>query len=77
MSLIVNHKEHQLRAPADTGARSSIILEAYTSAPFIKADDSNTTTWSTMDAQFKLRYACDIFTTVIQSQETNELLLGI
>jgi hypothetical protein len=25
----------------DTGVSSSIILEAYTSAPFIKADDSN------------------------------------
>jgi hypothetical protein len=37
---------------ADTGARSSIILEVYTSAPFIKTDDSNTTTWSTMGGKF-------------------------
>jgi hypothetical protein len=46
---------------ADTAASSSIILEAYTSAPFIKADDSNTTTWSVMG---------DIFTTY----ETRELM---
>jgi hypothetical protein len=36
VSLIVNSEEHLLRALADTGASSSIILEAYTSAPFIK-----------------------------------------
>jgi hypothetical protein len=50
VSLIVNNEEHLLRALADTGASSSIILEAYTSATFpcIKTDDSNTTTWSTM-----------------------------
>jgi hypothetical protein len=43
-----------LRVLADTGASSSIILEAYTSAtsPFIKKDDSNTTTWSKMDGKF-------------------------
>jgi hypothetical protein len=28
----------------DTDARSSIILEGYTSAPFIKKDERNTTT---------------------------------
>jgi hypothetical protein len=46
VSLIVNNEEHLLRALADTGASSSSILEAYTSAilPFIKTDDSNTTT---------------------------------
>jgi hypothetical protein len=44
VSLIVNNEEHLLRALADTGASSSIIIEAYTSAPFIKTDDSNTTT---------------------------------
>jgi predicted TIM-barrel enzyme len=44
VSFIVNDEEHLLRALADTGASSSIILEAYTSAPFIKKDDSNTTT---------------------------------
>jgi hypothetical protein len=39
---------------ADTGASSSSILEAYTSAifPFIKTDDNNTTTWSTMGGKF-------------------------
>jgi hypothetical protein len=39
---------------ADIGASSSIILEAYTSAifPFIKTDDSNTTTWSKMGGKF-------------------------
>jgi hypothetical protein len=41
-----------LRALADTGASSSIILEAYTSDPFIKTDDNNTATWSTMDGEF-------------------------
>jgi hypothetical protein len=43
VSLIVSNKEHLLRALADTGASSSIILVAYTSAPVIKTDDSNTT----------------------------------
>jgi hypothetical protein len=52
VSLIVNNEEHLLRALADTGANSSIILEAYTSAPFIKTDDSNATTWSTMGGKF-------------------------
>jgi hypothetical protein len=52
VSLIVNNEEHLLRELADTGASSSIILEAYTSAPFIKTDDSNTATWSTMGGEF-------------------------
>jgi hypothetical protein len=55
MSLIVNKEEYLLRALADTGASSSrIILETYLSAPypFIKIDDSNTTTWSTMGGKF-------------------------
>jgi hypothetical protein len=56
VSLIVNNEEHLLRSLADTGASSSssIILEAYTSAilPFIKRDDSSTTTWSTMGSKF-------------------------
>jgi hypothetical protein len=51
VSLIVNHEEYLLRELADTGASSSIILEANTSAPFIKTDESNTTTWSTMGGQ--------------------------
>jgi hypothetical protein len=38
--LIVNNEECLLRALADTGASSSIILEAYTSAPFINTYDS-------------------------------------
>jgi hypothetical protein len=54
VSLIVNNEEHLLRALADTGASSSIILEAYTSAtlPFIKTDDNNATIWSTMGDKF-------------------------
>jgi hypothetical protein len=52
VSLIVNNEEHLLRALADTGDRSSIILEANNSASFIKIDDSNTTTWSTMGGKF-------------------------
>jgi hypothetical protein len=56
VSLIVNNEEHLLIALADTGASSIIILEAYTSAtsPFIKTDDSNTTTWSTMGGKFTI-----------------------
>jgi hypothetical protein len=49
VSLIVNNEEHLLRALADTGVNSSSILGAYTSAPFIKTDDNNITTWSIMD----------------------------
>jgi hypothetical protein len=52
VSVIVNNEEHLLRKLADTGASSSIILEAYTSAPFIKTDDGNTTTWITMRGKF-------------------------
>jgi hypothetical protein len=52
--LIVNHEEHLLRVLADTDANGSIILEAYTSASFIKIDDSNTTTWSTMGGKFTI-----------------------
>jgi hypothetical protein len=52
VSLTVNNEEHLLKALADTGANSSSILEAYTSAPLIKTDDSNTTTWSTIGGKF-------------------------
>jgi hypothetical protein len=54
VSLIVNNEEHLLRGQDGTISSSSIILEAYTSAtfPFIKTDDSNTTTWSTMGGKF-------------------------
>jgi hypothetical protein len=52
VSLIVNNKEYLLRALADTGASSIIILESYTFAPFIKTDDNNTTTWSIMASKF-------------------------
>jgi hypothetical protein len=52
VSLIVNNEEHLPRALANTGASSSIIFEVYTSAPFIKTDDNNTTTWSTMGGKF-------------------------
>jgi hypothetical protein len=43
VGLIINNEEHLLRALADTDASSISILEAYTSAPFIKTDDNNTT----------------------------------
>jgi hypothetical protein len=52
VSFVVNNEEHLLRALADTGASSSIILEAYTSAPLIKTDHNNTTTWSAMGRKF-------------------------
>jgi hypothetical protein len=52
VSLIFSHDEYLLRTLADTDASSSIILEAYTSAPFIKTDDINTTTSITMGGQF-------------------------
>jgi hypothetical protein len=58
VSLIVNNEEHPLRALADNGASSSSsnssssILEAYTSVPFIKTEDNNTTIWSTMGGKF-------------------------
>jgi hypothetical protein len=52
VSIIVNNEEHLLRALAYTGASSGIILEAYTSAPFIKTDDSNTTSWSKVAGKF-------------------------
>jgi hypothetical protein len=52
VSLIINNEEHLLRALADTCASSSIILESYTLAPFIKTDESNTTTWNTMGGKF-------------------------
>jgi hypothetical protein len=46
VTLNVNHEELVLRALADTGVSSSMILEAYTSKEIIKS------TWSTMDVQF-------------------------
>jgi hypothetical protein len=52
VSLIFNNEEHLLRALADTGVSSSIILEAYTSVPFIQTYDNNTTTWRTMGGKF-------------------------
>jgi hypothetical protein len=54
VSLIVNNEEHLLGGLADTGASSSIILEAYTLAPFIEIYDSNTTNWSTMGGKFTI-----------------------
>jgi hypothetical protein len=48
----VNNEEHLLRVLADTGDSISIILEAYTSAPFIKTDDNNTTSWSKIAGKF-------------------------
>jgi hypothetical protein len=52
ITLQIKNEEHSLRALAGTGASSSIILEVYTSKQFIKADNSNKTTWSTMGGQF-------------------------
>jgi hypothetical protein len=51
VTLNVNHEEHVLRALADTGASSSIILEAYTSKDIIKHNKDNKTTWSTTGSQ--------------------------
>jgi hypothetical protein len=39
VGLSVNYEKHLLRALADTDGNSSIIHEAYTSAPFIKTYD--------------------------------------
>jgi hypothetical protein len=54
LSLIVNNDKHLLRALDDTGNSTSnnSILETYTSAPFIKTDDSNKITWSTISVKF-------------------------
>jgi hypothetical protein len=52
VSVNFNHEEHVLRALANTGASSSIILEAYISKDLIKHDKKNRTTWSTMGGQF-------------------------
>ena len=52
VSLHVNHEEHVPRELADTGASSSIILEAYTSKDLIKQDKDSKTTCSTMNGQF-------------------------
>jgi hypothetical protein len=74
VSLIVNHEKYLLRSLADTGASSSCIIEAYTLAtfPFIKADDSDSTTCSKKGGKFtlyKLGYACDLFAHRVQSQK--------
>jgi hypothetical protein len=52
VSLQINNEEYLLRALADSGASSSIILEEYTSKNLIQRDKSNQTTWSTMGGQF-------------------------
>jgi hypothetical protein len=78
VSLIVNNEEHLLRALADTGASSSIILEAYTSAHSSKqmtVIQPPGVQWVIILLQLKLRYVCDIFTPRVQPQETN--FLGI
>jgi hypothetical protein len=72
VSPIFNHEEHLLRVLADTGTNSSIILDAYTLAPFIQTDDSNTTTWNSLGGKYttnKDKYTCELFTLRIQSQE--------
>ena len=55
VSLNVNHEEHVLRALADTGASSSIILEAYASKDLSKQNKDSKTTWITVNGQFKLK----------------------
>jgi transposase InsO family protein len=52
VTLKVKHEEYVLRALADTGASSSIILEAYISKDVIKHKNGNKTTWNTMGGQF-------------------------
>jgi hypothetical protein len=52
VSLIVNHEEHLSRAIADTSASSRIVLDSYTSFPFIKTNDSNTINWIIMGGKF-------------------------
>jgi hypothetical protein len=54
VSLNVNYEEHVLRALADKGSSSSIILEAYVSKNLIKYDEDRKTTWSTMSGQFTI-----------------------
>jgi hypothetical protein len=69
-----------LKSLADTGASSSIILEEYTSVPFIKTDENNTTTWMIMADKFtttKNGIRLVIFSTPVQSQETNVFFLDI
>jgi hypothetical protein len=52
VTLNVDHEEHVLRALADTGASSSIILKGYTSKDIFKYNKDDTTIWSTMNCQF-------------------------
>jgi hypothetical protein len=52
VSLNVSHEEHLLTTLSDTGSRSSIIIEAYTSSQFINNNHENKNTWSTMGGQF-------------------------
>ena len=52
VTLKVKHEEYVLRALADTGASSSIILEACISKDVIKHKNGNKTTWNTMGGQF-------------------------
>jgi hypothetical protein len=78
VSLIVNNEEHLVRALANTGTSSSIILEAYTSAHSSKqmtVIQPPGVQWVVSLLQIKLGYICDIFTPRVQPQETN--LLGI
>jgi hypothetical protein len=52
--MIVNHDKHLVRELADAFSKSRRILEAYTSAPFIKMNDSNKTIWSKIDGQWDM-----------------------
>jgi hypothetical protein len=72
VSLIVINEEYLLRALADTGASSSIVLKTYTSAPFIKIDDSNSNTWSTMGSKFTLIKTGLVIISLLEFSHKNE-----
>jgi hypothetical protein len=77
VSLIVNNEEQILRALADTDASSSTILETYNSYLSIKTDENDKLHGFQRVVNLlllKLGYACDIFTSRVQSQETNKFL---
>jgi hypothetical protein len=75
VALNVKHEEHVLRALADTGASSSIILEAYTSKDIIKQDKDIKSTWCTMNGQFTTDKT-GIVTFCFQNLTSRSKLLG-
>jgi hypothetical protein len=82
VSLIINNEEHVLRALADTGASSSIILESYMHIPQPHSSKQMTVIqppgvqWAVSLLQLNLEYVCDIFTHRFQPQETNVYFLS-